>query len=368
MPAAAAAAQASAQPASLQVFLWPLVVRLAHQLDLRRVRTWRTWRTWREGVEAVLRQRDRPHGRCLTELGTQLLGAAQAPAGVKRLQRLLKALGWSADLVAAWRLEQADALVARQPVGEALVVFDQSVQEHPESLQAEGLCRVRSSKARRLARSRPGCGGGLVGRRPITVPAILWLAATLMGWTGPGRRSWPAAGGGAQPPPPLAPLRGGLRPRPRVRSKSCVSWCRAGGAGSSHLRSWLCARTVPGSGARPPRPLCRALARSLPVGPLGVTWIARPLRHQRLAADAGQTRRGRRTGLRSGMCTGAPGSRSAPGCARPPARRAQPGAARELWLVVSRARKGAEPWRRLTHEPIRPVEEARRILRASTRR
>jgi hypothetical protein len=127
--------------------------------------------------------RNRSLGLSLTELGTLLLGGAHAPAGVKRVARLLANRAWSAELVEQWLLEQADQIV-EQEEEVALVALDQSVQEKPESLAAQSLCPVRSSKARRLARPRPGFGAGPV-RPPITVPGIHWLAATVMGWKGP---------------------------------------------------------------------------------------------------------------------------------------------------------------------------------------
>src|SRR5215831_8787288 len=155
----------------------PLLSRFSQQLDLRLVRT------LREGVEAVIRVRLRSQALWLTELGSVLLGAAHAPAGVKRLTRLLAA-AWSADAIEQWLLEQADALLAAQPDGEGLVSLDQSVIEKPESARAEGLCRVRSGRVRRLARPRVGFNGGPPAR-PVVVPGWHWLAATVMGWRGP---------------------------------------------------------------------------------------------------------------------------------------------------------------------------------------
>lgn len=154
----------------------PLLGRLAYRLEVRLVRT------VRDSVEALLRIRDRPQAIWLTELGALLLGAHRTPAGVKRLSRLLRA-AWSSDEIAQWLLEQADDEIARQPADEALVLLDERVAEKPESLRAEGLCRVRSSKrsskARRLARPRQGFGGGPPPTRPITVPGLHWLAATV---------------------------------------------------------------------------------------------------------------------------------------------------------------------------------------------
>jgi hypothetical protein len=120
-----------------------LLPRLSRPLDLRLVRT------LRYGMGAVIRLRLRPQALWLTELGSLVLGTTQAPAAVKRLSRLLAAV-WSAEAVEQWLLEQADALLAAQPTGEGLVTFDQSVVEKPESARKEGLCQVRSGKARRL--------------------------------------------------------------------------------------------------------------------------------------------------------------------------------------------------------------------------
>lgn len=45
-----------------------------------------------------------------------------------------------------------------------------------------------------------------------------------------------------------------------------------------------------------------------------------------------------------------------------------PGAAQPLWLVISRGRRGTEPWRLRTNEPIHGTEDARRIVRIYARR
>jgi hypothetical protein len=161
----------------LATFLAPLLKRLSRRVDVRVVQT--------AGyvVEALVRLRQRSCALWLTEIGTRLLGAAHAPAGVKRVARLLASPDWNAAEVEQWLLEQADQVV-QQEADVALVAVDQSVLEKPESQMALGLCPVRSSKARRLARPRPGFGAG-PPRPPVTVPGLHWLAATVMGWSGP---------------------------------------------------------------------------------------------------------------------------------------------------------------------------------------
>ncbi len=171
--------------ANWRQYVRPLLGRLRQQVDGRLVRT------RREGAEAMLRLRLRPQALWLTELGSVLLSTAQAPAGVKRIARLLAAQ-WSASAIEQWLLEQADARVAAQPAGESWVSFDQSVGEQPEAARAEGLCRVRSGKARRLGRWRPRFSSG-PPPRPALVPGWHWLAATVTGWSGADLPCWPAA-------------------------------------------------------------------------------------------------------------------------------------------------------------------------------
>jgi hypothetical protein len=65
-----------------------------------------------------------------------------------------------------------------------LVVWDESVIEKPESLQLEGLCAVRSGKAKRLKRIKPGYFNP-PGGRPICVPGYHWLQVLVMGMEGP---------------------------------------------------------------------------------------------------------------------------------------------------------------------------------------
>ncbi len=119
--------EAAAVQRALRQFLRPLLTRLAGQMDVRLVRT------LRDAVEAIVRVRNRPQELWLTELGALLLGAARAPAGVKRLSRLLHAAGWTPDDLEQGLLEQADALLARQPAGEALVILDERTNAWPRS-------------------------------------------------------------------------------------------------------------------------------------------------------------------------------------------------------------------------------------------
>jgi hypothetical protein len=65
-----------------------------------------------------------------------------------------------------------------------LVLWDESVLEKPESLAADRLCAVRSSKAMRLKRIKPGYFNP-PGGRPIFVPGFNWLQVLVIGKKGP---------------------------------------------------------------------------------------------------------------------------------------------------------------------------------------
>jgi len=143
-------------------------------------------------------------------LGGELLGPAHAPAGTKRLSNLLRSRKWSASLIANFLWQQAQARVqAWQASDEAyLLIWDDSVLEKPESLKAEGLGPVRSSKAARLARRRKGFSGPPPSRQ-IYVPGVRWLCLLLLGEQGPPQVAamewWSTRLGAIPPSPPAAP-------------------------------------------------------------------------------------------------------------------------------------------------------------------
>ena len=177
-------------------FLRPLLVELHVLLDRRLVQTLLGL------VLAVVLHRHSTHGLLLSELGGYLLSPAHAPAGTKRLSRLLHSTRWSSTALAHFLWHTADqrvqTLAAQHDT--PLVVWDESVLEKPESLKLEGLGPVRSLKAARLKRIKPGYFNP-PGGRPIAVPGWHWLAvlvlgsrgaptvATLRWWTGRGERA-----------------------------------------------------------------------------------------------------------------------------------------------------------------------------------
>lgn len=123
---------------------------------------------------------------CLTssELGSALTGPEHAEAGMQRLQRALHHEGWSSTLIEEVLWEQAEQRRQEwENRGErVLCIWDSSVLEKPESEKMEGLGAVRSSRVRRLARSRKG-----VFNRPgipVSVRGFEWESLLLVGQHG----------------------------------------------------------------------------------------------------------------------------------------------------------------------------------------
>src|SRR5690349_3045621 len=191
---AALAAQASALAAhrlsrQLTTFLAPILRTLDRRLDRRLVGTFLAT------LLAIVQWRNRPHGLLLSELGGYLLTPEHAPPGTTRLSNLLRSPYWSASLIADWLWQQADTRIqALSAEGEQpLLVWDGSVLEKPETITNPDLCALRSSKARRLKRIRPGFFNP-PGGRPICVPGLHWLGCWCL--DAPVRPAVPRCSGG----------------------------------------------------------------------------------------------------------------------------------------------------------------------------
>lgn len=171
------------------LFLHGLLRDLDEHLDVRLVRT------LADTVTALVRHRNRPLGLLLSELGGYLAGPEDAPAGTKRLANLLHSPKWRAEEIEDYLLLRGHCQVAQEarrvPEGRALCILDGSVIEKPESAQLAGLSPVRSSKARRLSRSRPqqgpGYGRGQPGK-PVVVPGFEWVGVLVTGWASQAER------------------------------------------------------------------------------------------------------------------------------------------------------------------------------------
>ena len=160
-------------------FLLSLLVELDAYLDRRLVETFLGL------VMVLITHRHRNMGLLLSELGGYLLPPEHAPAGTKRLSNLLRSKGWGIEMIVAFFWRQADRYVEtlQQAKETILAIWDESVLEKPESLHLEGLCAVRSTKAVRLKRIKPGYFNP-PGGRPIFVPGYNWLQVLLCGMQG----------------------------------------------------------------------------------------------------------------------------------------------------------------------------------------
>lgn len=160
-------------------FVRPLLAELDAALDKRLVRTFLGL------LQVILMLRHNRYGLLLSELGGYLLGAAHAPAGTKRISNLLRSPKWQAAIVEKQLWQQAQQHVqGLVKVGAtALVVWDESVIEKPESIALEGLCAVRSSKAHRLNRIKKGFYNPPTGK-PTFVPGQNWLMVMVSGLEG----------------------------------------------------------------------------------------------------------------------------------------------------------------------------------------
>jgi len=133
----------------------------------------------------ILIHRNRNNGLLLSELGDHLVGGGRGPAGVKRIASLLHSVKWKSVLILNYLWKEANQKV-QELIGQreaAYVIWDESVLEKPESLKAEGLCAVRSTKAARLKRIKPGYFNPPTDR-PIFVPGINWLQVLVTGMKG----------------------------------------------------------------------------------------------------------------------------------------------------------------------------------------
>jgi Transposase DDE domain len=120
-----------------------------------------------------------------SELGSALCGPEHAEAGTQRLQRALHHQGWASEVIEEVLWDQAETRRKEmEQQGETpLCIWDSSVLEKPESSKLEGLGAVRSSRVRRLARSRKGVFNRPSGM-PVSVHGFEWESLLLLGPSG----------------------------------------------------------------------------------------------------------------------------------------------------------------------------------------
>jgi hypothetical protein len=298
-------------------------------------------------LQVIVMQRHRQHGLVLTELGGHLLGPAQAPAGTKRIDRLLKSTRWQAAALIDFLWEKGDEAVQRliHPQDDIYVIWDESVLEKPESLKAERLGPVRSSKARRLLRIKPGFY--TPPRGPAFVPGWNWLQVLVAGPRGPATlahlRWWTTRGPAASD-------------KRTEETQILQQVARRWGRQVVHL--W-----DQGFAGEPW--VSQAVQQD-------VRFILRWKKNYKLETVTGQL-------LKAWECTRGKRSMdhrliydSRRRCERDtgvlylPVR--VPDVPGHLWLVVARAGQGRTPWYLLTNEPITDVAGAWRIVLAYSRR
>lgn len=160
-------------------YLKPFLEELDRKVDRRLVKT------LLDLVLVILMHRNRNSGLLLSELGDHLLGGERGPAGVKRIASLIHSVKWNSTLIVNYLWQRADGKVKdlRETHEAVYAIWDESVLEKSESLRAEGLCAVRSTKAARLKRIKPGYFNPPTGR-PIFVPGFHWLQLLVTGLQG----------------------------------------------------------------------------------------------------------------------------------------------------------------------------------------
>jgi len=339
----------------LYQFLRPLLVLLDAVMDVRLVRT------LHDTVAAILCFRNRSLGLLLSELGAYLLSPEHAPAGTKRLSNLLRSDKWQPKLLHDWLWQQATRQKqALTEMGEdTLALWDESVVEKPESRNSEGLCPVRSAKAKRLARSCPGPDSG----KPTFVQGLHWVALLLIGRSGPptvAAMRWFTTRG-----PKATDLRA---VQAQILKRCALAWGRSvlhvfdrGYAGAAWL--WSCLMEDVRFLIRWPkgRYLVDADGKEMPA------WqIARGQRswEERIAWDAVQNKP-RRIGILA-LLVRHPGPN--PGASQQEGGEGQYLSCPPLWLVIARPGDGKEPWYLLTNDPIQNGDDAWRIVLAYARR
>jgi len=340
MEASPAVAEALAE--RLAQFLAPLLSQLDAQVDKRLVRTFLTT------IQVIIQFRHRSYGLLLSELGAYILSPDKAPAGTKRLSNLLRCQKWSYTLIDHFLWHQAETRQAELEAQEeeVLVVWDTSVLEKPESIALEGLCAVRSSKAARLKRIKPGYFNP-PGGRPIFVPGMNWLSLLVMGRSGP---------------PTLAAMRwwttrGKLASDKRTEEKHLLRRC-ADAWGTQVLHIW-----DRGFAGNPWLTLAFVYT---------VRFVMRWNKHYKLVDEQGRERkaweitRGKRSWEYRYIWDARRRCWRKTGIVAVPV--TDPVHGQPLWLVVSRPGKGREPWYLLTSEPIHCAEDAWRIVFAYARR
>ncbi|MDX2072552.1 MAG: hypothetical protein SFV55_29225 [Haliscomenobacter sp.] len=134
------------------IYLRLIQLKLDELIDKRLVRT------FYDLFVTIISFRNRSMGLLLSELGGYIKGFDHSPAGTKRISNLLRSKKWKSDLIDDFLFERTkERIEALKEAGKrALLLWDDSRIEKPESWFAEGLCSVFSSKGKRLTKMKKG--------------------------------------------------------------------------------------------------------------------------------------------------------------------------------------------------------------------
>lgn len=328
-------------------FVAPLLLELDTLIDKRLVRTLLAT------LSVIVQFRNRANGLLLSELGAYLMPPDQAPAGTKRLSNLLRCAKWEYSIIERFLWTNARQRVAtlQQEGEDTLALWDESVIEKSESIKIEGLCAVRSSKAARLKRIKPGYYNP-PGGRPIFVPGMQWLSVLLIG------RSE------ASGPPTVAKMQ----------------WWTTRGEHASDkrtLQEQLLRKCVAQEGWR------EWVLHIFDQGFAGGPWLGLAFSHmirfvmrwrgdytlideEGVERKAWQITRGKRSWQHRDVWDANHQCYRRTGVIA--ARVRHPLYPAPLWLVVSRPGKGRKPWYLLTNEPVLTPADAWRVVFAYARR
>lgn len=335
-------AQSQQFGAQLKTFVGPLLVRLDEQLDRRLVGT------FLKTLEGIVTFRHSLYGLLLSELGSYILSPEHAPAGTKRLSNLLRSNKWTAKVIEDFLWEEACQRVDEgQAHGETVYVgWDESVVEKPESTALDGLCAVRSTKARRLKRIKPGFYNP-PGGPPVFVPGMQWISLLVLVSNLPpvvaAMQWWTTRGTYAS----------SRRDEERALLKRC---CQSWGQRVVHVwdrgfASYRWLRDVVGYNLRFilrwPKRFRLLNAQDELLNAWKVTRGKRSMAYRNLWDNRRHC--WRKTGILFASVK-------------------LPTLDSQLWLVVSRPGSGREPWYLLTNEPIHSADDAWRMVFAYARR
>ena len=138
------------------------------QIDKRLVRT------FYDLFVAILVFRNRANGLLLSELGGYICGFDKAPAGTKRISNLLRSKKWTSSIIDDYLFDlskkRINNIISKD--SRALMLWDDSRLEKPESWFLRGLCSVYSSKGKRLTKIKRGYYRPPASR--ICVPGFKW--------------------------------------------------------------------------------------------------------------------------------------------------------------------------------------------------